>query len=157
MKHYFSETQLDIERQIENAEKDDLEAERENIFEEIFRSKSDFFFQFKGFKILKFTHKKIKFMFNPSKLVKYVSRRVAFFCSLKFLEEYGSWIVKKDSFPANLKREIYSKFYDGNYFMVNDTMLSDLLQKIYDCLKMWAKRENAFRVDKFTVRYLFIP
>lgn len=139
-------------RQEEYAQNELVQAERKLIFEEINMKKSDIIFHLNGLSFLKFTHNKVKFMFIPSKLVDHVSTKVAFFCSLKYLEKYEHWIVKRDSFPVNLKWKIYSLFYESRFFAVDDYSVSIVIQKIYNRLELWSKREALFRLEKFKVR-----
>lgn len=90
-------------------------------------------------------------MFEPSKLVTFVNKRVVFFCSLKYLEKYECWSVKRDSFPVNLKWKIYQTFYDDRYFTVDDELLLSAIQKIYNHLERWSNEEEKFRLEKMTV------
>lgn len=112
---------------------------------------SERIFHLQGLKFLKFSHKKVKFMFEPSKLVTFVSKRVVFFCSLKYWEKYECWSVKRDSFPANLKWKIYQTFYDDIYYTVDDELLLSAIQKIYNHLERWSNEEEKFRLEKMTV------
>lgn len=148
---FFSENELRRNKLEELAQKELFESEREVLFNEIHKENEDAMFHLKGLKFLKFTHKKIKFMYEPIKVVTVVSRKVKFFCSLKYLEDYGYWIVKRDSFPSDLKPKIYSLFYAGSFFAVDDESLPIVIQKIHKWLQMWSKKEEMFRLEKMMV------
>lgn len=93
-------------------------------------------------------------MFEPSKVVKFVSAKIIFYCSLKYLNDYGIWIVKRDSFPANFKWKIYTLFYENEYFAVDDAFLILTIQKIHKRLELWSQKEEIFRLRKKKVSYI---
>lgn len=148
---YFTARQLQKERQEKTARQNVIEQKRKTEFEKIFNHKEDDIFKLRGLTILKFTYLKVKFMFLPSQIVQHVCTKVAFFCSLKYLDKYGYWSVKRDSFPVSYKWRIYPLFYENGYHKIDDISLPIVIERIYKRLEHWANKEELFRLEKFMV------
>ncbi|KAJ8975640.1 hypothetical protein NQ317_013792 [Molorchus minor] len=133
----------------EKAREELIQQERKEEFENVFNEKSLDIFKLPGLTFLKFTYLKIKFSFEPSRLRRYISKKVIFYCSLKYYKRYKIWNIRRDSFPVNYKRIMYQLFYTGDYFRVTDDLLLNTVFKMYDLLIHWAKFEDRFRTEKF--------
>lgn len=139
--------ELKILRQKEALEASKIQKNREEFFNNIFTSKSHKIFQLKGLHFVHCNHVKIKFYFKPRDLVEYVRSDVKFYCRLKYHKKYQWWSIKRDSFPANYKKRIYTLFYgDVN---VNDEEIWEIIFRIYKILVKWSKQEHLYRVEKF--------
>ncbi|XP_018567698.1 uncharacterized protein LOC108908229 isoform X2 [Anoplophora glabripennis] len=136
------------EKEKEKSEQDLLESQRKEVFEEAFQEKIHEIFQLPGLTFLKFTHVKIKFCFEPCKVVTLVKKDVKFYCSLGYNKKFKFWSVRRDSFPVNYKLRIYNIFYGGP-FSVTDETVQDAIYRTYIKLELWAKEEETYRQQKF--------
>lgn len=137
-------SELERERTERNARRHFIDLKRKKVFEDMFTNQDEHIFHLKGLTIINFNHNKVKCMFVPSKIVKYVSCKVVFYCTLIYLAKYNNWCIKRDSFPVNYKWQIYPLFYK-----VDDMSLLTVIEKIYSRLVLWSKREETFRLEKF--------
>lgn len=147
----FLEEKLQQEKEQEKSREALEDSERKEAFEEAFQEQNHQIFNIPGLTFLKFTHTKIKFVFEPCKVVTHVKKDVKFYCSLKYYKRYRFWNVRRDSFPVNYKLRIYNIFYKGEFFSVTDETVADAIFRVYIQLKLWAKEEEKFRQEKFLV------
>ncbi|KAJ8919918.1 hypothetical protein NQ315_006447 [Exocentrus adspersus] len=141
------EQQLRHEKDEERTSQVQLEEERKEQFEEAFAEKEHEIFHLPGLTFLKFTHLKVRFYFEPSKVATRVSKKVKFYCTLKYYKRYGFWNVRRNSIPFPYKKRIYPMFYrDGS---VDDDDLPTVILRIYIQLKAWAQKEEEYRIRKF--------
>ncbi|KAJ8944315.1 hypothetical protein NQ314_009506 [Rhamnusium bicolor] len=140
---------LQQEKEKEAARNKLVELERKQEFDDFFKAKTHDICNLAGLTFLKFTHLKIKFSFDPSKIVTHVSKKVIFYCSLKYYERYKIWNIRRDSFPVNYKSRMYRLFCSGEYLAVGDDSILNIILRIYAQLQIWAKNEETFRMEKF--------
>lgn len=138
------------ERETEEARQTELEREEEfKDYYETNKDKDNSIFNLKGINFIRFTPKRIKFSFQPCRVARLVCKRVMFFVSLRYRK--GSWLIKRDSIPANYKRKIYSLFYTNGSFRFHDESIPYGIVEIWRILKSWAKCEDQFRKLKYQV------
>ncbi|VEN35469.1 unnamed protein product [Callosobruchus maculatus] len=59
------------------------------------------------------------------------------------------WMNKRDSFPSNYKRKIYSIFNDGMYCLVSDEDVLPRITMIYKQLLIWASKYEKMKEEKY--------
>ncbi|KAF2903838.1 hypothetical protein ILUMI_02336 [Ignelater luminosus] len=141
---------LKEKREKEKEEARQTELERGKEFQEYYennKDKENSIFNLKGINFIRFTSKRIKFSFQPCRVARLVCKRVMFFISLRYRK--GSWLIKRDSIPANYKRRIYSLFYTNGSFRFDDESIPYGIVEIWRILKTWAKSEDQFRKLKY--------
>jgi len=135
-------------QQIEEARR--LDQEREQFFEDFYennKNKKRSIFNLKGINFIKFTHKRIKFSFQPCRVARLVSTRVIFYITLRYRKK--NWLLKRDSIPANYKLKIYSLFYTNGSFSLTDDNIKEGIWEIWKILRKWAQKEHLLRQAKY--------
>lgn len=123
-----------------------LEDQYENYFIDNINNKHSIF-NWPGMYFIDFTNKKIKFSFTPSEVVAMVSKRVKFYCSIRFRN--NRWTITRNSIPITCRTIIYNWFY--NPLQKNIISLEDILaaiEFIYEQLLSWCAKEEMFRKEK---------
>ncbi|XP_030758067.1 uncharacterized protein LOC115883801 [Sitophilus oryzae] len=122
------------------------EESRKDAFQTIFHQKKEQIFSLPGVNFLKFTHRYIKFCFQPNLIYNGISQKYIFYCSLRYLKRYGKWILKREPMPA---QPLYRKVIPSVFIEDDIISLSMVICKVYEELKKWAKREIKIRRDKY--------
>lgn len=108
----------------------------------------DSIFQLQGLTILTFTQKKIKFAYTPKDIINYISRKIIFYCSIRYI--HGRWMIMRNSLPVNIQSIIYSQFFNAR--IVDLDHIVHVVTLIYDILIKWSKEYENFRRKKREVR-----
>ncbi|KAF5300692.1 hypothetical protein FQA39_LY11054 [Lamprigera yunnana] len=108
-------------------------------------------FNLPGVEFVKYSHKKIKFTFRPSRVADLVSARIVFVVSLKYRVRF--WMVNHDYLPVNCKWNVYNIFFAEHrgtrYFRYGDDSVPDAICEIWRILYNWAQRDSDLREEKF--------
>ncbi|XP_066256491.1 uncharacterized protein [Euwallacea similis] len=122
--------------------------EREKLFSEQATNQDLLVVNLPGLKMIKFTHKKIKFSFQPSLVYEHINQKYLFYCSLEYLDRYKKWIIKREPMPC--KPTCYAVTH-GNIFIEDKLdQLFEVIAKIYVWLKLWSEKEIKFRKQKYS-------
>ncbi|XP_066148105.1 uncharacterized protein [Euwallacea fornicatus] len=122
--------------------------EREKLFSEQANDQNLLVVNLPGLKMIKFTHKKIKFSFQPSLVYEHISKKYLFYCSLDYLDRYKKWIIKREPMPC--KPTCYAVTH-GNIFIEDKLdQLFEVITKIYIWLRHWSEGEVRFRKQKYS-------
>lgn len=105
-------------------------------------------FNLPGIWMIKFGAFKIKFRIMPCEIVDLVSRRVKFYCTLRYVAK--QWMIKRDSLPVPCKQTIYTWYSSRKFDSLQKGVW--LVEYIYAKVAEWAYRHQEFRKDKFEVK-----
>ncbi|GJQ76873.1 hypothetical protein Trydic_g15079 [Trypoxylus dichotomus] len=142
---YLAEQKILTEEQTKEEDE-----ERRVLYEQYFEDERDAkgsIFQLDGLTFIRFRHTKIKFTFEPSKVV-WTNRDIIFYCSLYY--RHSHWYLRRDTFPVDRKYIIYKLLErNGEYAFINDDNIILFLRVLYNILIRWSAKHEEFRRQRY--------
>lgn len=144
----YSEDERYAKYRLEVQKKKLIEQERrKRKYEEILKTKDYVIFCLQGLTVMTFTDQKIKFCYQPSLLYHYISKKLLFYCTLRYLKRYQKWRISKEPMPA---RPLFSKVTSKSILIEDDlTTIGKVIIKIYEELRKWSENEIKYRRTKY--------
>lgn len=145
----ISEIYMKEKKRAEMETKEQNERERELDFQEYYnnyKEAPESVFNLDGINFLKFNHRKIKFIFVPSNITKYISKKSKFICILKY--NINQWYIGNNTLPCNCKTSVYRKYCFNINYNITDENIIEVLCGIYEHLRVWCQEHETFRLDK---------
>lgn len=78
----------------------------------------------------------------------FVSKKLKFYCSLKYGMDYGEWTIKQDFLPLSLNTMLYTEFIKDGDFAFWDENVDEAVMMVYQYVCSWTRKESEYRLSR---------